>query len=92
MATPVRRKLRGRDRQNRQIWQNSQNILFRRYMQNLHQQFLQKKNVKRVVDLPNKKIGQIVESPKISKYQKILGGISIKELRENKRIKAKLKN
>lgn len=93
MATPVRRnKQRGRDTQVRQIWQQSQNNQFRQYSQN--RQFTQKNDAKSVLDIPNKKVRQTDEPPKISKYLKILGGISFKELfdRHNKRKMAKLKN
>lgn len=93
MATPVRRnKQRGRDAQSRQIGQHSQNKQFRQSSQN--RQFTQNNDVKSVLDIPNRKIRETEEPPKISKYLKILGGISFKELfdRHNKRKKAKLKN
>lgn len=92
MATPVRRNAqRGRDTQYRQIGQLSQ----KQFMQNSrNRQFAQRNDINSVLDIPNRKIRQTEEPPKISKYLKILGGISIKELydRRNKRKKAKLKN
>lgn len=95
MATPVTLVQRRRDRPNRQnrpMWQYSQNKKIRLFNQNL--KVVQKNDDKSVVDVTNGKVKQTQEPPKISKYLKILGGISFKELHERhlKRKKAKLKN
>lgn len=93
MATPVRRnKQRGRDTQSRHFGPHSQNKQFIQDSQN--RQFTQKTDVKSLLGIPNRNVRETEEPPRISKYLKILGGISFKELfdRHNKRKMAKLKN